>query len=37
MAAGGRLLEDLRAGREPLPELALSLRPVAQPYRSLAE
>jgi NADH-quinone oxidoreductase subunit E len=30
-ADAARLVEDLRAGREPLPELALSLRPTADP------
>ena len=31
LADAQRLVEDLRAGREPLPELALALRPVAEP------
>ena len=30
-ADAARLVEDLRAGREPLPELALSLRPHRRP------
>jgi NADH:ubiquinone oxidoreductase subunit E len=33
-ADAARLVEDLRAGREPLPELALSLRPTADPGRA---
>jgi NADH-quinone oxidoreductase subunit E len=37
IADAERLVEDLRAGREPLPELALALRPVAQPYNGAAE
>ena len=31
LADAQRLVDDLRAGREPLPELALALRPVANP------
>ena len=37
IADAARLVDDLRAGREPLPELALALRPVAQPYRGAAQ
>ena len=37
IADAARLVEDLRAGREPLPELALALRPVAEPYRGAAQ
>jgi hypothetical protein len=31
LADGARLVEDLRAGRPPLPELALALRAAANP------
>jgi (2Fe-2S) ferredoxin len=31
LADAARLVEDLRAGREPIPELALALRPSADP------
>jgi NADH-quinone oxidoreductase subunit E len=31
LADAARLVDDLREGREPLPELALALRPVAEP------
>ena len=35
-ADAARLVEDLRAGREPLPELALALRPTADPAAGAA-
>ena len=37
IADAERLVDDLRAGRDPLPELALALRPVAEPYGGAAE
>ena len=37
IADASRLVDDLRSGREPLPELALALRPVAQPYGGATE